>query len=273
MRVAVVGHVEHIQFARVDHVPGAGELVSAGEWWEEAAGGAAIGAVQALRLGAEVEFFTAVGDDALGAAAVEHFRAFGLTVHAMARGRQRRGFIELDREGERTIVIMGERTVPSGADPLPWERLAEAAGVYFTGGDDAALRAARQARMLVATPRAGPVLARAGVQLDVLVRSGTDAGERAIELDPSPRYVVSTAGAHGGQWVGADETTGTWKSAELPGPRGDTYGAGDSFAGALTWALAAGYDIDAALALAARCGAHKLTGRAGFDGQLTAAEL
>jgi ribokinase len=273
MRVAVVGHVEHIQFARVDHVPAAGEIVSAAEWWEEAAGGAAIAAVQALRLGAEVEFFTAIGDDPLGAAALVHFQAFGLTVHAVARGHQRRGFLQLDRAGERTIVIMGERTVPSGADPLPWERLAEADGVYFTGADEAALRAARQARVLVATPRAGPVLARAGVQLDVLVRSGTDAGEEAMELDPPPRYVVSTQGAEGGRWVGEDKTTGTWRSAELPGPKGDAYGAGDSFAGSLTWALAAGHDIDAALALAARCGAHKLTGRAGFEGQLTAGDL
>jgi ribokinase len=273
MRVAVVGHVEWIQFARVDHAPATGELVPASEWWEEAAGGAAIAAVQALKLGAEVEFFTAVGDDELGHRAVEHFRELGLTVHAVARGPQRRGFIQLDRDGERTITMMGERTVPSGSDPLPWERLEHADGVYFTGGDEAALRAARQARVLVATPRAGEPLRRAGTKLDVLVRSATDPGETALgdDLDPPPHYIVSTGGKAGGQWVGEDHTTGNWQSSELPGPKGDAYGAGDSFAGGLTWGLAAGMDIDAALQLAARCGAHKLTGRAGFDGQLAAA--
>jgi ribokinase len=275
MRVAVVGHVEWIQFARVERVPAAGELVQATEWWEEAAGGAAIAAVQALKLGAEVEFFTAVGDDARGHEAVEHFRGLGLTVHPVVRGQQRRGFIYLDADGERTITVMGERTVPGGDDPLPWERMADVDGVYFTGGDEAALQAARSARVLVATPRAGEMLKHTSIKLDVLVRSADDAGEMALgdDLDPAPRYIVSTRGKSGGQWLGADHTTGNWKSADLPGPKGDSYGAGDSFAGGLTWALAAGRDIEAALDVASRCGAHKLTGRAGFDNQLTASEL
>jgi ribokinase len=269
MRVAVVGHVEWIQFARVDRVPGPGDLVSALEWWEEPAGGAAIAAVQALRLGADVDFFAAVGDDARGRTAVEHFRELGLTVHPVARGEQRRGFIQLDGTGERTIIILGERTVPSGDDPLPWERLADIDAVYFTGGDAGALHAARQARVLVATPRAGDTL-RAGVKLDVLVRSGVDAGEREAgdDLDPPPRWIISTGGAEGGRWTGEDRRTGTWHAADLPGPKGDSYGAGDSFAGALTYALGAGMELDDALALAARAGAHKLTGRGAFAGQL-----
>lgn len=274
MRVAVVGHVEWIAFARVDHVPAVGELVPATEWWEEAAGGAAIAAVQALKLGAEVEFFTAVGDDDRGRRAVEHFRELGLVVHAVARGRQRSGWIHLDGAGERTITIMGERTVPSGDDDLPWERLAEMDAVYFTGGDAKALQLARRAKILVATPRAGATLGTSGVKLDVLVRSGADAGEKAVgdDLDPQPHYIVSTGGEGGGRWVGEDHTTGSWKSIDVPGPKGDSYGAGDSFAGALTFGLGSGLDIDRALELAARAGAHKLTGRAGFDRQLTAAD-
>jgi ribokinase len=274
MRVAVVGHVEWIEFARVDHVPVAGELAPASEWWEEAAGGAAIAAVQALKLGAEVEFFTAVGDDERGRRAVEHFRELGLSVHAVARGRQRSGWIHLDRDGERAITIMGEREVPAGHDELPWDHLAETDAVYFTGGDAKALELARRARVLVATPRAGATLTSSGVKLDVLVRSGADPGEKALgdDLDPQPHYIVSTGGAAGGRWVGEDHTTGSWRSIDLPGPKGDTYGAGDSFAGALTFGLGSGLDIDGALELAARAGAHKLTGRAGFDRQLTAAD-
>jgi ribokinase len=275
MRVAVVGHVEWIHYARVDHVPRVGENVAASEWWEEPAGGAAIAAVQALKLGAEVEFFAAFGDDERGHRAVDAFRERGLVVHPVFGGEQRRAFIQLDADGERTITIMGGRTVPSGDDPLPWERLADIDAVYFTGGDAGALRAARQAGQLVATPRAGATLRDAGVKLDVLVRSGADPGERELgdDLDPRPRLIVSTRGVEGGQWVGEDHTGGTWKSAALPGTKGDAYGAGDSFAGALTWALGAGKDTDAALALAARAGAAKLTGRAGFDRQLTADDV
>ena len=55
MKVAVVGHVEACAFARVDHVPAAGEIVEAEEGWEEAAGGGAVAAVQLARLAEPVE--------------------------------------------------------------------------------------------------------------------------------------------------------------------------------------------------------------------------
>jgi ribokinase len=271
MRIAVVGHAEWIEFARVPRVPAAGDLVTATEHWEEAAGGAAIAAVQARVLGdAEVDFFVAVGDDERGRRSVARYRELGLQVHAIARGPQRRGFVLLDDGGERTITILGERTVPSGADPLPWERLEDADAVYFTGGDAEALRAARAALRVVATPRAGAALREAGVALDVLVRSSLDAGEAHAgdDLDPAPHAIVSTAGGDGGEWTGADHAHGRWKTAPPPGPRGDAYGAGDSFAGALTWALGSGRGLDAALEVAARAGAAKLAGRAGYDGQL-----
>ncbi|MEA2283757.1 MAG: ribokinase [Solirubrobacteraceae bacterium] len=274
MRVAVVGHVEWIEFARLPRLPGRGEIADATEWWEEAAGGAAIAAVQALRLGAEVDFFTAVGDDDRGRRALARFKELGLQVHAVSRGEQRRGWVVLDAGGERTITILGARTVPAGADPLPWDRLRDADAVYFTGGDADALRAARAGRRLVATPRAGEAL-RAGVALDVLVRSRLDPGEchAGEDLDPAPRRIVSTAGGEGGSWTGADDTSGRWHTLDPPGPRRDAYGAGDSFAGALTWALGDGRTLDDALQVAARAGAAKLTGRAGYDGQLTADQL
>ncbi len=58
-----------------------------------------------------------------------------------------------------------------------------------------------------------------------------------------------------------------------PGPISDTYGSGDSFQAALTFALGAGYDVSRALELAARCGSAALTGRGPAEGQLTAAAL
>ena len=274
MRVAVIGHVEWIEFARVPRLPGRGEIVDATEWWEEAAGGAALAAMQARRLGAEVDFFTAVGDDERGRLALARFEELGLQVHAVRSGEQRRGWVYLDPEGERTITILGERTVPSGDDPLPWDRLEQTDAVYFTGGDAGALRAARRARRLVATPRAGDAL-RAGVPLDVLVRSAHDPGEAHAgeDLDPAPERIVSTAGGEGGTWTGTDHTHGSWRTASPRGGRGDAYGAGDSFAGALAWALGDGRELEDALQVAARAGAAKLSGRAGYDGQLTADQL
>jgi ribokinase len=275
-RVAVVGHVEWVEFARVPHVPAPGEIVHAHEWWQEAGGGGAVSAVQLARLAGGAEFFTALGDDELGRRAQERLQELGVTVHVAVRPvPQRRGFVHLDADGERTITILGDRIVPIGADDLPWERLEGVDGVYFTGGDVAALEHARRARRLVATPRAYRTLCDAHVQLDALVRSAHDPGEQQAEeaLDPPPRIVVSTAGKEGGEWVGRHHETGTWKAAELPGPKRDSYGAGDSFAAGLTYGLAADLPVEDALHLAARCGAHKLTGRAAYENQLTAAQL
>ena len=275
-RVAVVGHVEWIEFVRVPHVPVPGEIIHASEWWEEAGGGGAVAAVQLAKLAGEVEFFTALAQDDLGRRAKERLEELGVRVHAAPRdGPQRRGFVYLDGDGERTITILGERIVPHGDDPLPWERLDGMDAVYFTGGDVGALKQARRARRLVATPRAFNTLREGRIDLDALVRSGKDPGEQQAEeeLDPAPDFVVSTAGKEGGQWVGEDHTTGTWKAADLPGPKQDSYGAGDSFAAGLTYALGADMPIGDAVLLASRAGAHKLAGRAAYDGQLTAAEL
>ena len=275
-RFAVVGHVEWIEFARVPHVPRPGEIVHATEWWEDAGGGGAVAAVQLAKLGGGVEFFTALGDDDLGRRAQERLEELGVTVFAAPRpGPQRRGVVHLDSDGERTITILGDRIVAHGDDDLPWDRLDDVDAVYFTGGDVGALQHARRARKLVATPRAFATLREGAINLDALVRSKHDPGEQQAEeeLEPAPDYVVSTAGKEGGQWVGEDHTTGTWKAAELPGPKGDAYGAGDSFAAGLTFALGADMSIDDAVALASRAGAHKLAGRAVYDNQLTAAEL
>jgi ribokinase len=275
-RVAVIGHVEWIEFARVPRVPHPGEIVHATEWWEDAGGGGAVAAVQLAKLAGGCDFFTALGDDDNGRRSRERLEELGVTVFAAPReGPQRRGFVYLDDEAERTITILGDRIVAHGGDELPWERLDGVDAVYFTGGDEGALRQARRARRLVATPRAYDTLRTAGVQLDALVRSAKDPGEQQAgeHLDPPPHLIVSTAGKEGGEWMGEDHTRNHWKAAELPGPRRDSYGAGDSFAAGLTFGLGSHRRPQDALQIAARCGAHKMTGRAPYERQLTAAEL
>jgi len=273
VRVAVVGHVEWVEFALVERLPRAGEIVHAHETFEEAAGGGGVAAVQLARLAGEADLVTALGTGPLAERASAALSAYGVAVHATERRRaQRRAFTFLDDEGERTITVIGDRLVPHGDDPLPWERLGDTDGVYFTGGDAAALRRAREARVLVATPRAREAIAGAGVSLDVLVHSGSDAGERVEpgEITPAPALIVTTLGARGGRWRTAEGQEGAWEAAPPPGPLADAYGAGDTFAAALTYALADGRPLEGALDLAARCSAACLTGRGPYGADLPA---
>jgi len=266
-----VGHVEWVEFARVPRLPEAGEIVSATEWWQEAAGGGAVAAVQLSKLAGEATFFTALGDDDRGRRSRAELETRGVTVHAAVRDApQRRAFTHIDRDGERTITVLGHRLVPAGDDPLPWADLGGFDAVYFTGGDERALKAARAARVLVATPRARGPLGTAGVLLDALVHSGGDPGERyhTPDIQPLPRLIVTTEGPAGGCYAGAEGRTGTWEAAPLPGPLSDAYGAGDSFAAGLTFALGEERPAADAVAFAARCGAACLAGRGPYEGQL-----
>src|SRR6266542_3154988 len=193
MRVAVVGHVEWVDFVRVERLPSAGDITHAQEAWAEPAGGGAVSACVLAALAGECSFLTALGDDELG----------------------RRSQDELARLG-----VRGD-------------------AVYFTGGDAEALRAARTARVLVATARELPTLLEAAVELDALVHSAGDPGERYApgSLDPPPRLVVSTAGAAGGVFSESGGDEHEYAVAAIPGPILDAYGSGDSFAAGLTYAL------------------------------------
>lgn len=270
-RVAVVGHVEWIEFLRVARVPLPGDIVHALDRWEEPGGGGAVAAVQLSRLAGEATLYTAFGDDELGHRARDGLAALGLRVEATFRPEpQRRGVVFVDDHGERTITVIGDRVGPSGADPLDWTALAAADGAYFTAGDDGALRAAREARCLVATGRIFEQLASAGVALDAVVSSATDAGERvdAERLRPGPRLLVLTDGARGGAWQAEGREPVGFEPVPLPGPLVDAYGAGDSFAAGLTFGLAAGMAAPEAVSLAARCGAACMAGRGPYRGQL-----
>ena len=271
MRAAVVGHVEWIEFGRVEHVPAAGEIVHVSESWQEPGGGGAVAALQLAKLAGQATLYTALGDDEVGHRAERELEALGLRVEAVFRPvPQRRGFVHVDSSGERTITVIGDRLGPSGDDPLPWHELADTDAVYLTAGDAGAARAARAARVLVSTARGLETLREAAVELDALVASARDPGERFEpgDLDPPPRLAVRTAGPAGGEYETLAGERGRWQATPLPGPVSDLYGCGDSFAGGLTYGLGAGMPIPAALELAARCGAACATGRGPYEAQL-----
>ena len=258
LRLAVVGHVEWVEFLRVPSLPRAGEIVHATDRWEVAGGGGAVTAVQLARLAGHATLITALGDDDLGHRAADELGAFGVDVRAIFRKGQpqRRVIAHLDPTGERTLTVIGDRMGPRGDDLHEWAEI-DFDAVYFTAGDADALRKARGARVLTATARAIEILREANVPLDALVRSALDPGEgyRSGDLTPSPSLVVATERNAGGRWEASDGTNGRYDAVDPPGPVRDSYGCGDAFAGGLTAGLGAGLDISDALALAAQCGA------------------
>jgi ribokinase len=257
MRCAVVGHVEWAEFARVPRVPAAGEIAHADGYLEEPAGGGAVVARQLALLAGRCTLFTVLGDDELGRRADGRLRELGIDVRPAWVDRTRRAWVHTDEAGERAITVLGDKLLPRG--PLP---LADYDAVFFVAGDVAALRSARRAPFLAATPRELTTLRAASVRLDLLVGSATDPGER-YDGSLDVEVTVLTDGARGGTANGE-----RFRVEPFAADIGDAYGAGDSFAAALAFALARGDVLESALALAARAGAAVLAGRGPYATQL-----
>jgi ribokinase len=275
LRLAVIGHVEHVTIGRVGEVPRAGEIVHLRDARAFAGGGGGVPFLQLARSDAEVHLFTAVGGDAAGeeVAAELGRRAAAeprLHLHLARRAAPHtRCLAMVDAAGERTIVVVGEPLHPSAADPLPWRLLERCDGVYFIADDPAALRAARAARVLVTSARRRPALVASGVRADAVVGSAADARERSTLADypVPPLALVMTEGARGGTVTTAEGSRRFPAPAAAPSG-GGAYGAGDSFAAALTYHLAAGCDVADACARAGPHGAAVLRGLDPRDVQL-----
>ncbi len=237
-----------------------GQVVEAERGFTQAAGGGVVAAAVLADLGAQVDFFCALGRDGNGQAAAAELDARGVTVHAAWREQPtRRVFTLLEDGGERTIVTLGERLAPRGDDDLDWSVLARAEGVYVTAGDAGAMRRARAAGVLVATPRARGGLLEDGPEIDAQVFSASDRDECewARQAEPRTRLMVATEGGAGGRWWGQSE--GRWPAVAVPGEPHDDYGCGDSFAAGFTFGLAQGLPVRDAAGIGARCGALMLT--------------
>jgi len=261
--VAVVGHVEWVQFAHVERVPLAGEVVHARDAFAEPAGGGAVAAVKLARLAGRCIFYTALGADEEGRRSLERLGELGVDVRASSSSQPtRRAVTLLDAAGERTITTFGARLEPFGEpgqaavlDGGPFD------AIYFTAGDAATLAAARAAcRVLVVSPRARDATGH-GVELDALVLSDDDQIERraAASAEREAALVVYSEGARGGRYERRSGESGRWAPVAPPAAAVDSYGCGDSFAAGLTYGLGRGLTLAEALAVGARCGAECLT--------------
>ena len=258
LKLAVIGHIEWVTFLKVDQLPLAGEISHAKDYFEEAAGGAAVAAVQMSRLiNGPVDLFTSLGKDSCGEGCYERLTKLGLNLKVAWREKPtRKGISFITKGGERAITVIGERLQPNASDNLPWSDLKNYDGIFVTATDKEGIRHARKAKFLSATPRTGKqTLKKSKVKLNALIGSGLDPGERISfeELEPKPDIYVSTTGKSGGIIF---PNNIKYKSIKPSSKEIDTYGCGDCFAGALTTALAAKLNLEQAINIGAYCGAE-----------------
>tara|TARA_Y100001968_G_scaffold197372_1_gene181030 strand:+ start:252 stop:1094 length:843 start_codon:yes stop_codon:yes gene_type:complete len=258
LKLAVIGHIEWVTFLKVDQLPIAGCISHAKDSFEEAAGGAAVAAVQMARLiNGPVDLITSLGKDNYGERCYERLTKLGLNLKvAWRENPTRKGISLISKEGERAITVIGDRLQPVGSDDLSWSDMKDYDGVFVTATDEAGIKFARKAKFLSATPRTGlNTLKNSKVKLNALIGSGLDPGEiiNYQEFVPKPDIYISTEGKSGGTIFPDNQNYAsiTPSSKEI-----DSYGCGDCFAGAVTAALSAKLNLNQAIKIGAYCGAE-----------------
>ncbi len=260
MRIAVVGHVEHVTIAQVPSLPEAGEILHLDEPIVIAGGGGGIAFFQLVKSDAELHLFTAIGVDDAALYVYNEIATTSATIHAAIRMESHtRDIVLVTPDAERTIMVVGWPLHPTLDDRLSWGILETCDAVYFTGEDAETLQLARKAQLLIVTARRAHVLKAAGVRADVIVGSVRDPRENRgrDEYASPPGALVLTDGANGGT---IETATGRSRFDAVNVQRTivGAYGAGDSFSAALTYFLATGLSIEAACEAAASYGAAVL---------------
>lgn len=295
-RLFVVGSYVHAFTIAVPRMPGDGETVI-GSGSDVGPGGKGSNqAIQAARLGAQVDLLACVGDDDFGSAARELWAAEGMATGLVRTDPARPtglAFVILDETGQNRIVVdVGANLSLSVADVRDAEDAIAAADLVmaqFEPPVEAVVEAFRIARRHGVRTMLNPAPARAvGEDLlplvDVLVPNLSEAEALA---GPGPAGFDVAGGAAALRERGPDAVVVTMEERgaylldggagrRIPGFGVDTVdstGAGDAFCGALAVALARGTPIDAAVTFANRAGAFCVTRIGVVPGLGTEAQL
>ncbi|MBZ4022029.1 ribokinase [Rhodobacter sp. TJ_12] len=274
MTIFNLGSINADHFYRLPHLPLPGETLAASTYDRGLGGKGANQSVAAARAGADVRHIGAIGAD--GRWMREELRADGVDCTHVAEGETASGhaIINVDADGENSIVIFGgaNRAIPltaleaalSDAEP----------GDYLLMQNETALQVeavalARRKGVFVAYSAAPFEAEAVGAvldKLDLLLLNAVEAAQLCaalnVELQALPvRAICVTHGAKGAVWH--DLVAGTeYEQPAFKVEAVDTTAAGDTFTGYLVAGLADGLKPAQAMRLAAAASAVKVT-RAG----------
>jgi ribokinase len=269
-RVAVVGSYGVGLTVGLDRVPDAGETVVGRTFRIDHGGKGSNQAVGMARLGAEVDFLTAVGDDTFGQEAIALWRAEG--VHAepvLADEPTMTAPIFVEPTGENRIVIVPgalERLARAHVDAFA-ERIAAAdvCVVQLEIPLDTALYALEVARRAGVRTVLNPAPAPSQ-EIEPTVDYVTPNETEAASVQGAKATFVLTLGEEGAEIDGVHVPA-------FPASVVDTTGAGDAFTAAFAVALAEGVDELEAVRWGCAAGAHMVEHAGVVPGLPTRAQL
>ena len=256
LELTVVGHIEWVTFIEVENFADQGQIGHGEIYAEKTAGGGTLTAIALSKLtNKRVNFITALGRDYYGYKCHKELTKLGLNVHVAWRSTAtRRGVSMLNKSGERSITVIGQRLSPIASDNLPWELASSSDGIFVSATDKPGLIKCRRCKTLVSTPRIGLELMKSSnVKFNAIIGSDNDAYERKIlNSHLNADIVVKTRGESGGEFTRGRK----YKVYEKINKPIDSYGCGDNFAAGVTAGLSANWEIDEAIKLGSQLGAE-----------------
>ena len=286
--VIVVGSINVDLVTYVERLPGPGETVIGGRFSRVHGGKGGNQAVAASRLGARAIMVGVVGGDDLGEAARKELESENVDVAEVRSGNDPTGVAQIlvDAGGENLIAVAGGANEELSADmvseSLETVDVADAVVcAVLEIPEEAVLEAARRAHErgwpfvlnpAPARPISDELLSLCSVltpnQHEV---SGLGRDEPEELLEDGARAVVVTRGSEGSDLLWPDRPAHHQEAFRVRPV--DTTGAGDTFSGALAWALASGKDLDAAVELASASAALSTQSAGARGGMPTQEEL
>ena len=209
-------------------------------------------ALQVARLAGEAALFTALGGDELGARSLRELEADGVRVHtAVHRSRSAGPSRTSTRPASARSRCSARSSARAGAT-TPCRGTSWPGSTPSTSSAATSRRCGARGGRGCSSPRRASCRrsGSAAVELDALVGSGEDEGERYHQGDLDPRSSARGDDGRRARRLGA--AGGPLHRRAAPGPVEDAYGCGDCFAAGLTYALAAGRSHVEAIAFAGR---------------------
>jgi ribokinase len=291
MTVVVLGSVNVDLVVTVDRLPGAAETVVGGSFARHHGGKGANQAVAAARLGADVSFVGAVGDDEFGADARRNLANEGIDVAGLAvlDGAQTGvALIVVDDAGENQIAvasganhgfdgsIWGGRPEPSSTDvflsclEVGLDALVAGAERYAAADALVVVNPAPAVELPAALIATRPILVpNEGEALTLTGESDPVTAARVLAARTGAPVVV-TLGSMGAVVVQEGEFV------RVPAPlveAVDTTGAGDAFVGALAAELSAGRSLTEAVQFAVHAASLSVLVAGAGEGMPTRADV
>ena len=282
--IICIGHAALDRIYRIEAFPPRPTKVRALEHIESGGGMAANAAAAIATLGGEVELWSRVGTDDVGAKIKAGLKRVGVDVRyveTFEEGRSSTSVILVDHAGERLIVGARDINMPSGTSWLPLERVGDArlvlADLRWLESVRATFGRAREAgtpTVLDADLGAREALAEILALTDYAIFSEAALEEAFPDMDVQarldrvllmgPRHAGATLGARGYVWR---DRLGGGQCAGFDVDVTDTTGAGDAFHGAFALRLSEGHPIADCARFACAVAAIKCT-RLGARGGL-----